>query len=109
MTTDEKLDALINEIADLRRLLEGRAVARHSPQDVLSLDEAAVYVGVAASTLRDGKAGTRAIPRLRDRPVQFLRGSLDEFKRARVEREVRRMKPRRMSLVRRKGSRREAA
>ncbi len=102
----ERIEHLLVEILDR---LEQACAPPRTPGDVLSLNDAAEYVGVKPSTLRDGKAGTKGIPRFRDRPVQFLRASLDQFEMARVEREARRMQEstRPRGLIRRRKIRRD--
>jgi hypothetical protein len=98
MTTDEQLELLREvvrvELQHMRRLVEQALTpaARPAPGDVLNLAAAADVLGIRPRTLRDGKAGTSSIPRYSDRPVQFLRASLDEFKRNRMER-ARRLTP----------------
>jgi len=95
MTTDDRLARIEHDIAELRDILTSalKASAAPSPLDVLTLDEAARYIGVASYTLRTGKAGTRSIPRHTSRPVQFLRASLDQWKRGAHERELRKLQP----------------
>ncbi len=107
MTIREEFNELRAELREIKDILLARQTTRQpaeSPNDVLSLEEAARYVGLQPRTLRTGKAGTASIPRYSDRPVKFLRASLDAFKRARVERNARRgQEPKRpLSLVRRK-------
>jgi hypothetical protein len=109
MMTDEQFELLRAEIragfSALHRLIEASAApaARPAPGDVLKLKAAAEYIGFAPETLREGRAGTSTIPRYSDRPVQFLRGSLDDFKRKRIEREHVRLRgpARRKGLIRR--------
>jgi hypothetical protein len=102
---EQKLDAVLAGLERLTRLVEAALTpaARPAPGDVLNLKAAAEYIGLAAETLRRGLAGTSTIPRYSDRPVQFLRQSLDNFKRERIERERAALRPpaRRKGLIRR--------
>ncbi len=104
----DRLEARIAELADLLRAaqMQQQPPPAPTPGEVVSLDDAARYLGIRSRTLRDRKGGTAGIPRYRDRPVQFLRASLDQFKRARVEDAARRgQEPtRRLSLIRRRKS-----
>ena len=99
----ETLATVLAELREMRATLSP-APSRPSAGDVLSLEEAAEYIGVRPRTLRERQAGTQTIPRYSDRPVQFVRSSLDHFKRARVEREAALMRPpaRPRGLIRRK-------
>lgn len=95
----EAIEQMLVEMRTGRRLSPGP-----QPGDVLTLEEAARHLGVAAYTLRRGKAGTDVIPRFSDRPVQFLRSSLDRFKRDRAERAAAKLRrgAKRSGLIRRK-------
>lgn len=101
----DQIDARLEEIMNLLRGLQQASPGpAQSPGDVLSLDEAARYLGLAPRTLCNRKAGTASIPRYSDRPVLFLRGNLDQFKRSRVESKARRSQQpaRTLKLIRRK-------
>lgn len=104
MGIKERFDEINRRLDEIARLLQTRQPAPNATLEVLSLTAAASYLGVAPRTLRNRKAGTGAIPRYSDRPVQFLRANLDQFKRARVERNARRSQEpaRKLSLIRRK-------
>lgn len=109
MSIKERLDEIDARLAEITNLLRAQQQAQPpaaSPGDVLSLEDAARYLGLAPRTLRNRKAGTASIPRYSDRPVKFLRANLDGFKRARVESKARRdqQPARTLSLLRRKRS-----
>lgn len=103
MTDRELMEVLHDELRAIRQLLEqqARTAPRSVAGDILSLAEAAAYIGVAPMTLRAGKAGTSSIARYSNRPVQFLRASLDGFKRGRIEQAQGGKRAKRISLVRR--------
>jgi hypothetical protein len=114
MTIDEKIARIkgllaqaLAELDELQSACAGSEAQRvrtctGCKGDVLCLSCASAALGLKPDTLRRGAAGTQGIPRLSDRPVRFMRTSIEQFKRARVERAIAAKRPpHRISLVRR--------
>lgn len=88
MTVEDKLDALHEELRGLRELVELRLVNPAAPERTSALvgaQEAAQLLGVSVRSIREGKAGTSAIPRQQSRPIRFLRTDIHKFIRERAE------------------------
>ena len=107
-----ELEANLNAKPDAVLTALASRPAEPSPLDVFTLAEANRSVGVAPRPLRDGKAGTRAIPRHHIyKPVQFLRAALDQWKRGAYDRERQKLQhqPERAvpSLARRRARRKD--
>jgi hypothetical protein len=49
------------------------------PDDIVGVEYFAKRSGLSERTIRNGKAGTRRVPRARRRPLGWLRRDVDEF------------------------------
>jgi hypothetical protein len=49
------------------------------PDDIVGVEYFARRSGLSATTIRQGKVGTRGVPRARRRPLGWLRRDVDEF------------------------------
>jgi hypothetical protein len=88
MISDEQFAALQAEIRSLRTLIEERVITAPSPERqsaTMNAQEAAARLGVSVRSIREGKAGTKAIPRQQSRPILFLRSDVEKFIRQRAE------------------------
>lgn len=82
------------------------------PDDLVDARYVARRAGCSASSVRHRAAGTGEIPRVSDDPLRFRRGDVDDWLARKIEasRERQRKKPPvRISLVRRKGPRKQSA
>lgn len=99
MTVKQQLAELLAELRDVRALLENRdapaAQTIEHPDDRVGVEEAARRLGLSVRTVREGKAGTGAIPRQSSRPILFLRRDVDLFIR---ERAVKKRTPKERTL-----------
>jgi hypothetical protein len=49
------------------------------PDDIVGVDYFALRSGLSEKTIRNGKAGTRRVPKARRRPLGWLRKDVDAF------------------------------
>jgi hypothetical protein len=100
---EAKLDEIHAELISLRKLIEQQnALSRKAPSradDLVGVEYIMQRTGWAKRTILEGKAGTRAIPRISIRPARWRRADVDNWLSAAAERKRRREQPR---LLRRK-------
>src|SRR5688572_2312307 len=108
------LKQILDELRELRSLIESaRTSLPNDPNDLVGPEYIAKRTGLAARTVRDGKAGTDAIPRAllnansgKRSPVRFRRADADRFIRSVFTEQPTQQKA--LRLLNRKSQRRRA-